>query len=136
MSWTEITRKTTSADELRYASDLGFGVELIEPLMPRHAGAPSREVTLRVDHECDSLIAGTGLPMACAAKRLPPCSTVRYYFYKMAWFRLMARDQWLFGPGNAREARTQGHSIGRDYRSQSVKPQKVAAHGALTWPRR
>jgi putative transposase len=84
MSWTEITRKRHQRDELRYASDLRDAEwKLIEPLMPQacRRGRP-REVTLRVIMNAILYIAGTGCQWRALPKDFPPCSTVRYYFYK------------------------------------------------------
>ena len=84
MSWTEITRKRHQRDELRYASDLREAEwKLIEPLMPPacRRGRP-REVTLRVIMNAILYIAGTGCQWRALPKDFPPCSTVRYYFYK------------------------------------------------------
>jgi putative transposase len=84
MSWTEITRKQHQRDELRYASDLRDAEwKLIEPLMPSacRRGRP-REVTLRVIINAILYIAGTGCQWRALPKDFPPCSTVRYYFYK------------------------------------------------------
>jgi putative transposase len=84
MSWTEITRKQYQRDELRYASDMRDAEwKLIEPLMPSacRRGRP-REVTLRVIVNAILYIAGTGCQWRALPKDFPPCSTVRYYFYK------------------------------------------------------
>jgi putative transposase len=84
MSWTEITRKQHQRDELRYASDLRDAEwKLIEPLLPAacRRGRP-REVTLRVIMNAILYIAGTGCQWRALPKDFPPCSTVRYYFYK------------------------------------------------------
>jgi putative transposase len=84
MSWTETTRKQHQRDELRYASDLRDAEwKLIEPLMPPacRRGRP-REVTLRVIMNAILYIAGTGCQWRALPKDFPPCSTVRYYFYK------------------------------------------------------
>ena len=84
MSWTETTRKQHQRDELRYASDLRDAEwKLIEPLMPPacRRGRP-REVTLRVIVNAILYIAGTGCQWRALPKDFPPCSTVRYYFYK------------------------------------------------------
>jgi putative transposase len=84
MSWTETTRKQHQRDELRYASDLRDAEwKLIEPLMPTpcRRGRP-REVTLRVIVNAILYIAGTGCQWRALPKDFPPCSTVRYYFYK------------------------------------------------------
>src|ERR1700704_1390043 len=84
MSWTGITRKQHQRDELRYASDMTEAEwKLIEPLMPPtcRRGRP-REVTLRVIMNAILYIAGTGCQGRALPKDSPPCSTVRYYFYK------------------------------------------------------
>jgi putative transposase len=84
MSWTEITRKRHQRDELRYASDLRDAEwKLVEPLMPPacRRGRP-REVTLRVIMNAILYVAGTGCQWRALPKDFPPCSTVRYYFYK------------------------------------------------------
>jgi putative transposase len=84
MSWTETTRKQHQRDELRYASDLRDAEwKLIEPLMPPacRRGRP-REVTLRVIMNAILYVAGTGCQWRALPKDFPPCSTVRYYFYK------------------------------------------------------
>jgi putative transposase len=84
MSWTEITRKRHQRDELRYAGDLRDAEwKLIEPLLPAacRRGRP-REVTLRVIMNAILYIAGTGCQWRALPKDFPPCSTVRYYFYK------------------------------------------------------
>jgi putative transposase len=84
MSWTEITRKRHPRDELHYASDLRDAEwKLIEPLMPPacRRGRP-REVPLRVIMNAILYIAGTGCQWRALPKDFPPCSTVRYYFYK------------------------------------------------------
>jgi putative transposase len=84
MSWTEITRKQHQRDELRYASDMRDAEwKLIEPLMPLacRRGRP-REVTQRVIVNAILYIAGTGCQWRALPKDFPPCSTVRYYFYK------------------------------------------------------
>ena len=84
MSWTETTRKQHGRDELRYASDLRDAEwKLIEPLMPPacRRGRP-REVTLRVIMNAILYIAATGCQWRALPKDFPPCSTVRYYFYK------------------------------------------------------
>jgi transposase len=84
MSWTETTRKQHQRDELRYASDLRDAEwKLIEPLMPPacRRGRP-REVALRVIINAILYIAGSGCQWRALPKDFPPCSTVRYYFYK------------------------------------------------------
>jgi putative transposase len=84
MSWTETTREPYRRDELRYASDMRDAEwKLIESLMPPacRRGRP-REVTLRVIVNAILYIAGTGCQWRALPKDFPPCSTVRYYFYK------------------------------------------------------
>jgi putative transposase len=84
MSWTEITRQQYRRDGLRYASDTADAEwELIEPLMPAPSrrGRP-REVSLRVIMNAILYIAATGCQWRALPKDFPPCSTVRYYFYK------------------------------------------------------
>jgi putative transposase len=84
MSWTETTRKQHERDELRYASDLRDAEwKLIESLMPPacRRGRP-RKIDLRVIMNAILYIAGTGCQWRALPKNFPPCSTVRYYFYK------------------------------------------------------
>jgi putative transposase len=84
MSWTEITRKKHCRDRLRYTSDTTDAEwKLIEPLMPSacRRGRP-REVDLHVIMDAILYIAGTGCQWRALPKDFPPCSTVRYYFYK------------------------------------------------------
>jgi len=84
MSWTETTRKPYQRDELRYASDTTDAEwKLIEPLMPPacRRGRP-RKIDLRVIMNAILYIAGTGCQWRALPKDFPPCSTVRYYFYK------------------------------------------------------
>src|SRR5438874_443369 len=84
MSWTEITRKQYRRDELRYASDTTDEEwKLIERFMPApcRRGRP-RETDLRVIINAILYIAGTGCQWRALPKDFPPCSTVRYYFYK------------------------------------------------------
>jgi len=84
MSWTEITRKQHERDGLRYASDMKETEwKLIEPLMPTSCrrGRP-RKVDLQVIMNAILYIAATGCQWRALPKDFPPCSTVRYYFYK------------------------------------------------------
>ncbi len=84
MSWTEITREPYRRDKLRYASDMKDAEwKLIEPLMPPacRRGRP-RNIDLRVIMNAILYIAGTGCQWRALPKDFPPCSTVRYYFYK------------------------------------------------------
>ena len=84
MSWTEITREQYRREGLRYASDTTDEEwQLIEPLMPPpcRCGRP-REVDLREVVNAILYIAATGCQWRALPKDFPPCSTVRYYFYK------------------------------------------------------
>jgi putative transposase len=84
MSWTETTRKKHCRDRLRYTSDTTEAEwKLIEPLMPPacRRGRP-REIDLHVVMDAILYIAGTGCQWRALPKDFPPCSTVRYYFYK------------------------------------------------------
>ncbi|HZC94977.1 MAG TPA: IS5 family transposase [Bradyrhizobium sp.] len=84
MSWTEITRKKHCRDGLRYTSDTTDAEwKLIEPLMPAacRRGRP-REVDLHVIMDAILYINATGCQWRALPKNFPPCSTVRYYFYK------------------------------------------------------
>ena len=84
MSWTEITRAQYRRDGLRYASDMKDEEwKLIERLMPAPSrrGRP-REVDLRMIANAILYIAATGCQWRALPKDFPPCSTVRYYFYK------------------------------------------------------
>jgi putative transposase len=84
MSWTEITRGPYRRDKLRYASNMTDAEwKLIEPLMPPlyRRGRP-RKIDLRVIMNAILYIAATGCQWRALPKDFPPCSTVRYYFYK------------------------------------------------------
>jgi putative transposase len=84
MSWTEITREQYQRDGLRYASDTTDAEwKFIEPLMPApcRRGRP-REIGLRTIVNAILYIAATGCQWRAMPKDFPPCSTVRYYFYK------------------------------------------------------
>src|SRR5829696_8772714 len=84
MSWTEITREQYRREGLRYASDTTDEEwQLMEPLMPPpcRCGRP-REVDLREVVNAILYIAATGCQWRALPKDFPPCSTVRYYFYK------------------------------------------------------
>jgi putative transposase len=84
MSWTEITREQYRRDGLRYASDTTDEEwRVIEPFMPVpcRRGRP-RKVDLRVIVNAILYIAATGCQWRALPKDFPPCSTVRYYFYK------------------------------------------------------
>src|ERR1700716_129385 len=84
MSWTETTRNQHQRDAPRYATAFrDAGGQLIEPLMPPacRRGRP-REVALRVIMQALLYIAATGCQWRALPKDFPPCSTVRYYFYK------------------------------------------------------
>ena len=84
MSWTEITREQYRRVGLRYASDTTDEEwNVIEPFMPARCrrGRP-REVNLRVIMNAILYIAATGCQWSALPKDYPPCSTVRYYFYK------------------------------------------------------
>lgn len=84
MPWTEITRAQYRRDDLRYASDLRDAEwALIEPFMPMTSrrGRP-REVDLRVIVNAILYISATGCQWRAVPKDFPPCSTIRYYFYK------------------------------------------------------
>src|ERR1700761_8496738 len=84
MSWTEITREHYRRYGLRYASDMtNEEWKVVEPLMPARCrrGRP-REVSLRVIMDAILYIAATGCQWSALPKDFPPCSTVRYYFYK------------------------------------------------------
>src|ERR1700716_2939820 len=90
MSWTEITREQHQRDELRYASDTTDAEgKLTEPLMPRacRRGRP-RKIDLQVIMNAILYIAATGCQWRALPKDFPPCSTVRYYFYKWRGFGL------------------------------------------------
>src|SRR6266545_3822163 len=84
MSWTEITREQYRRDGLRYASDMTDEEwRVIAPFMPApcRRGRP-REVDLRVIVNAILYIGATGCQWRALPKDFPPCSTVRYYFYK------------------------------------------------------
>jgi transposase len=84
MSWTEITREQYRRNGLRYASDVTDEEwKVVEPFMPPRCrrGRP-REVSLRVIMNAILYIAATGCQWSALPKDFPPCSTVRYYFYK------------------------------------------------------
>jgi len=84
MSWSEITREQYRREGLRYASDTTDEEwQLMEPLMPPpcRCGRP-REVDLRQVVNAILYIAATGCQWRALPKDFPPCSTVRYYFYK------------------------------------------------------
>jgi putative transposase len=84
MSWTEITREPYRRDELRYASDMRDAEwKLIEPLMPTRCrrGRP-RKNDLRAIMNAILYIGATGCQWRALPKDFPPCSTIRYYFYK------------------------------------------------------
>lgn len=84
MSWTEITRAQYRRDGLRYASDMKDDEwALIEPFMPARCrrGRP-RKVDLREIVNAILYIAGAGCQWRAVPKDFPPCSTIRYYFYK------------------------------------------------------
>jgi transposase len=75
---------------LRYTSDTTDPEwKLIEPLMPVacRRGRP-REIDLRMIMDAILYIAGTGCQWRALPKDFPPCSTVRYYFYKWRGFGL------------------------------------------------
>jgi putative transposase len=84
MSWTEITRLQYRRDGLRYASDTTDEEwAVIAPFMPvpSRRGRP-RKVDLRMIVHAILYIAATGCQWRALPKDFPPCSTVRYYFYK------------------------------------------------------
>jgi putative transposase len=84
MPWPGITRDKYRRDQLRYASDTKDAEwKILEPFMPApcRRGRP-REVDLRDIVEAILYIAATGCQWRALPKDFPPCSTVRYYFYK------------------------------------------------------
>jgi putative transposase len=90
MPWTEITRQHYRRDGLRYASDTTDEEwKVIAPLMhaPCRRGRP-RKVDLRAIVNAILYIAAAGCQWRALPKDFPPCSTVRYYFYKWRGCRL------------------------------------------------
>ena len=84
MPWNGITRPQYRRERLRYASDTTDKEwKVLEPFMPApcRRGRP-REVELRDIVEAMLYIAATGCQWRALPKDFPPCSTVRYYFYK------------------------------------------------------
>jgi putative transposase len=84
MPWTEITRAQYRREGLRYASDTTDDEwKLLEPLMPApcRRGRP-RTVDLREVVNAILYLAAAGCQWRALPRDFPPCSTIRYYFYK------------------------------------------------------
>jgi len=123
MTWTEITREQYRRDGLRYASDTTDEEwKMIEPFMPTRCrrGQP-RKVDLRMIVHAILYIAVTGCQWRALPKDFPPCSTVRYYFYKWRGSGLWrVINDALVGRMRERQGRTRSPSVGI-IDSQTVK---------------
>ena len=132
--WTEITRPQYERKNLRYASDLSVAEwDLIAPYMPPYKtlGRP-RTTALHEVVNAILYLLRSGCPWRLLPKDFPPHSTVQRYFAH--W-----RDSGLWACINrhflmaARQAEGQGAKPSAGViDSQSVRPPKAAAHGALT----
>ena len=138
MVWTKITRPRYRREGMRYESDTTDGEWLVmERLLPPPSalGRP-RETDMRALVNAILYIASTGCQWRQLPKDFPPYSTVQGYFY--AW-----SHNGIFASLNHALVMAAREAAGRETSptagvidSQSVKPRRAAALGAMTQERR
>src|ERR1700694_420304 len=138
MVWTKITRPQYRREGMRYESDTTDSEWLVmEPhLPPASALVLPRETDRRAWLNSILYIASTGCQWRQLPKEFPPYSTVQGYFY--AWSRdgtFASLNHALVMASRAAAGREASPTAGV-IDSQSVKPRKAVANGAMTQARK
>ena len=138
MPWTEITRPQYLRAARRYASDLTDGEwEPLAPFMPEPSrlGRP-RTTDLRNVVDALLYMASTGCQWRQLPRDFAPYSTVQGYFYRWAEDGTLSRINHALVMAAREAAGREASPTAGVIDSQSVRPPRPAARGAMTPARR